>query len=66
LRGARPVRASGRRKRPSEKDGTAPPADSHHATKADVTIAEDGTATIKTRWGQTYTTNPEPVEEPPF
>jgi hypothetical protein len=37
-----------------------------HATKAEVTIAEDGTATIKTRWGQTYTTKPEPVEEPPF
>jgi hypothetical protein len=37
-----------------------------HATKAEVGIAEDGTATIKTRWGQTYTTKPELVEEPPF
>ncbi|QUQ65813.1 HNH endonuclease signature motif containing protein [Kutzneria sp. CA-103260] len=37
-----------------------------HATKAKVSIAEDGTATVETRWGQTYTTRPEPVEEPPF
>ena len=37
-----------------------------HATKAKVTIAEDGTATIETRWGQRYVTKPEPVEEPPF
>jgi hypothetical protein len=37
-----------------------------HAAKAEVGIEEDGTATIKTRWGQTYTTKPEPVEEPPF
>jgi len=37
-----------------------------HATKAKVTIDEDGTTTIETRWGQTYTTRPEPVEEPPF
>jgi len=37
-----------------------------HATKARVTIEEDGTATIETRWGQTYVTKPEPVEEPPF
>ena len=37
-----------------------------HATNAKVTIEEDGTATIKTRWGQTYVTKLEPVEEPPF
>ncbi|WP_211769325.1 HNH endonuclease signature motif containing protein [Kutzneria sp. CA-103260] len=37
-----------------------------HATKAKVVIADDGTTTIETRWGQTYTTKPEPVEEPPF
>jgi hypothetical protein len=36
-----------------------------HATKAKVTIAEDGTTTLETRWGLTYTTKPEPVEEPP-
>jgi hypothetical protein len=35
-----------------------------HATKAKVTIAEDGTTTLETRWGLTYTTKPEPVEEP--
>jgi len=34
--------------------------------KAEVTVEEDGTATIKTRWGQTYVTRPEPVDEPPF
>jgi len=37
-----------------------------HATNAEVSIEEDGTTTIKTRWGQTYVTRPEPVEEPPF
>lgn len=37
-----------------------------HATKAKVTITDDGTTTIETRWGQTYTAKPEPVEEPPF
>ena len=37
-----------------------------HATNAEVAIADDGTTTIKTRWGQTYTSKPEPVEEPPF
>ena len=36
-----------------------------HATKAKIDIAEDGTTTLTTRWGQTYTTKPEPVEEPP-
>jgi hypothetical protein len=36
-----------------------------HATKAKVTIADDGTTTLETRWGLTYTTKPEPVEEPP-
>jgi hypothetical protein len=42
------------------------PKDGRSMDKAEVTIAEDGTATITTRWGQTYTTKPEPVEEPPF
>ena len=37
-----------------------------HATKAEVSIAKDGTATVKTRWGQTYVTKPEPLDEPPF
>ena len=37
-----------------------------HATNAEVTIADDGTTTIKTRWGQTYTTTPELLDEPPF
>ncbi|HTI22805.1 MAG TPA: DUF222 domain-containing protein [Kutzneria sp.] len=37
-----------------------------HATKAKVTIADDGTTTLETRWGLTYTTTPEPVDEPPF
>ncbi|WP_211767953.1 HNH endonuclease signature motif containing protein [Kutzneria sp. CA-103260] len=37
-----------------------------HATNAKVVIADDGTTTIQTRWGQTYTTKPDPVEEPPF
>ncbi|QUQ67015.1 hypothetical protein JJ691_47430 [Kutzneria sp. CA-103260] len=37
-----------------------------HATKAKVTIAEDGTASIQTRWGQTYSTKPDPLDEPPF
>ncbi|MEV6604005.1 DUF222 domain-containing protein [Kutzneria sp. NPDC051319] len=37
-----------------------------HATKAEVSIAEDGTATVKTRWGQTYVTKPAPLDEPPF
>ena len=37
-----------------------------HATKAKVTIADDGTTTLETRWGLTYTTKPEPVDEPPF
>jgi hypothetical protein len=37
-----------------------------HATNAEVTIADDGTTTIKTRWGQIYTSKPEPVDEPPF
>ena len=36
-----------------------------HATKAKVDIADDGTTTLTTRWGLTYTTKPEPVEEPP-
>jgi hypothetical protein len=37
-----------------------------HATKAKVTIAEGGTTTLETRWGLTYTTKPEPVEERSF
>ncbi|HTI19603.1 MAG TPA: HNH endonuclease signature motif containing protein, partial [Kutzneria sp.] len=37
-----------------------------HATKAKVAIADDGTTTLETRWGLTYTTTPEPVEVPPF
>ena len=37
-----------------------------HATKAKITIADDGVTTISTRWGQTYSTVPDPVDEPPF
>jgi hypothetical protein len=37
-----------------------------HATNAEVTTAEDGTTTLKTRWGLTYTATPEPLDEPPF
>ena len=37
-----------------------------HATNAKVTIADDGTTTMTTRWRQTYTTTPDPLEEPPF
>ncbi|MFI9383152.1 DUF222 domain-containing protein [Kutzneria sp. NPDC052558] len=37
-----------------------------HATDAKIGIADDGTTTIDTRWGQRYVTRPEPVEEPPF
>ncbi|MFI9386676.1 DUF222 domain-containing protein [Kutzneria sp. NPDC052558] len=37
-----------------------------HATDAKIGIADDGTTTIETRWGQRYVTRPEPVEEPPF
>src|ERR1700742_631800 len=37
-----------------------------HATNAQIAIAQDGTTTITTRWGQTHTTTPDPVEEPPF
>ena len=31
----------------------------------EIDIAENGTTTLPTRWGQTYTTKPVPVEEPP-
>ncbi|MEV6604582.1 DUF222 domain-containing protein [Kutzneria sp. NPDC051319] len=37
-----------------------------HATNADVSIAKDGTTTVTTRWGLTYVTKPEPLDEPPF
>ncbi|MEV6608550.1 DUF222 domain-containing protein [Kutzneria sp. NPDC051319] len=37
-----------------------------HATNAQITLADDGTTTLTTRWGHTYATTPEPLDEPPF